>query len=54
MIVTLKTSNTPTLDQVRAFLDGSQPFELHIPDRAQAYACIADTLRVCEQIDRAL
>lgn len=45
MIVTLKTSSTPTLDQVRAFLDGSQPFELHIPDREQAYAFIADTLR---------
>jgi transposase InsO family protein len=45
MIVTLKTSNVPTLDQIRAFLDGSQPFELHIPDREQAYAFIADTLR---------
>ena len=45
MIVTLKTASTPTLDQLRAFLDGSQPFELHIPDRAQAYAFIAETLR---------
>ena len=45
MIVTLKTSNTPTLDQIRAFLDGSQPFDLQIPDREQAYAFIADTLR---------
>ena len=44
MIVTLKTSNTPTLDQIRAFLDGSQPFDLQIPDREQAYAFIADTL----------
>ena len=45
MIVTLKTSSTPTLAQVRAFLDGSQPFELLIPDREQAYDFIADTLR---------
>jgi len=45
MIVTLKTSSIPTLDQMRAFLDGSQPFELEIPDREQAYAFIADTLR---------
>lgn len=45
MIVTLKTSNTLTLDQIRAFLDGSQPFELHIPDREQAYAFIADILK---------
>ncbi len=45
MIVTLKTSNIPTLDQIRAFLDGSQSFELHIPDREQAYAFIADTLQ---------
>jgi transposase InsO family protein len=45
MIVTLKTSNVPTLDQIRALLDGSQPFELHIPDREQAYAFIADTLK---------
>ncbi len=45
MIMTLKTSNVLTLDQIRAFLDGSQPFELQIPDRQQAYAFIADTLR---------
>ena len=45
MIVTLKTSNTLTLDQIQAFLDGSQPFELHIPDREQVYAFIANTLR---------
>jgi hypothetical protein len=44
MIVTFKTSNIPTLDQIRAFLDGSQPFDLHIPDRDQAYAFIAETL----------
>lgn len=44
MIVTLKTSNPLTLDQIRAFLDGSQPFELRIPDREGAYAFIADTL----------
>jgi hypothetical protein len=44
MIVTLKISNPPTLDQIRTFLDGSHPFELHIPDREQAYAFIADTL----------
>lgn len=48
MIVTLKTSNTLTLDQIRALLDGSQPFELRIPDREQAYAFIADIpSRVC-------
>ena len=45
MIVTLKTSKTLTLDQIRAFLDGSQLFELQIPDREQAYAFIADTLK---------
>ena len=45
MIVTLKTSSVPTLDQIRAFLDGSQPFELQIPDRVQAYAFIIGTLK---------
>jgi hypothetical protein len=45
MIVTLKTANVPTLDDIRAFLEGSQPFELEIPDREEAYAFIADTLR---------
>lgn len=45
MIVTLKTANIPTLDQICAFLEGSQPFELQIPDREQAYAFIADTLK---------
>ena len=43
--MTLKTSSVPTLDQIRAFLDGSQTFELQVPDRGQAYAFIADTLR---------
>jgi len=45
MIVTLKTANVPTLDDIRAFLEGSQPFELEIPEREEAYAFIADTLR---------
>jgi len=43
--VTLKTANVPTLDDIRAFLEGSQPFELEIPEREEAYAFIADTLR---------
>lgn len=45
MIVTFKTSSIPTLAQIRAFVDGSQPFELQIPDRDQAYAFIADALK---------
>ena len=45
MIVNFKISNLPTLDQIRAFLGGSQPFELHVPNREQAYAFIADTLK---------
>jgi len=45
MIVTLKTSNTPALGQIRAFLDGSRPFDPRIPGREQAYAFIADTLK---------
>jgi hypothetical protein len=47
MIVTLKISNVPTPDEIRAFLDGSQPFELEIPDRKQAYALFPTRSGVC-------
>jgi hypothetical protein len=43
--VKLHTQGLQTLEQVRAFLDGSQPLEISIEGREQAYAFIAETLR---------
>jgi hypothetical protein len=45
MIVTLNTSAVKSLDQIRAFLDGSEPVGFAIADRRQAYAWIAETLK---------
>jgi transposase InsO family protein len=45
MIVTLNTSAVKSLDQIRAFLDGSEPLGFAIADRRQAYAWIAETLK---------
>jgi len=45
MIVTLKTQGLQTLEQVGAFLEGSQPLGFDAPARETAYAWIADELR---------
>jgi hypothetical protein len=45
MIVNLDTRRLKTLDDVRAFLAGSTPFDLAISERAAAYRWIEDTLR---------
>ena len=45
MIVTLNTSAVKSLDQIRAFLNGSEPLGIAIADRRQAYAWIAETLK---------
>ena len=45
MIVTLNTSAVKSLDQIRAFLDSSEPLGFAIADRRQAYAWIAETLK---------
>ena len=44
MIVTLRTERIRTLDQVRAFLDGSQPADFKLTDRTSAYAFVRRTL----------
>lgn len=46
MIVKLRTQGLQTLDQVQAFLDGSQPLELQVSDRQQAYDFVTQTLRL--------
>jgi DNA-binding MarR family transcriptional regulator len=45
MIVTLKTQGLQNLEQVRAFLDGSQPLGFAAPDRKAAYGFIEEQLR---------
>ena len=45
MIVELHTQGLQTLDQLQAFIDGSQPLDIKIEDRQQAYRFISDTLR---------
>ena len=45
MIVNLDTPRLKTLDDVRAFLAGSSPFEFTLTDRADAYRWIEATLR---------
>jgi len=44
MIVRLDTQRLQTLDQVREFLAGSRPLDLRPQTRAEAYACVAETL----------
>ena len=45
MIVTLQTRRLQTLEQVRAFLDGSEPLDIEVHQREAGYAFVADTLR---------
>ena len=45
MIVTLQTQGLQTLEQIRAFLEGSQPLGFETPQREDAYDFIARTLR---------
>lgn len=45
MIVTLKTQGLQTLEQLRAFLEGTQPLGFEVPDREAANDFIAQTLR---------
>ena len=45
MIVTLDTHRLQTLEQVREFLDGSQPIDLQVQTRAEAYAFVDQTVR---------
>jgi hypothetical protein len=45
MIVTLQTEGLQTLEQIRAFLEGSQPMGFEIPSREAANDLIAQTLR---------
>ena len=40
MVVTLDTHRLQTLEQVREFLDGSQPIDLQVQTRAEAYAFV--------------
>lgn len=44
MIVTLRTERIRTLDQIRAFLDGSQSADFELTDRTSAYAFVGRTL----------
>ncbi len=45
MIVTLQTRRLQTLEQVRAFLDGSEALDIEVHQREAGYAFVADTLR---------
>ena len=45
MIVTLQTQGLQTLEQLRAFLEGSQPIDFDVPQREAANDFIAQTLR---------
>lgn len=45
MIVTLKTQGLQTLEQIRAFLEGSQPLGFDAPTREVAYEWITSELR---------
>ena len=44
MIVTLRTERIRTLDQIRAFLNGSEPADFELTDRSSAYAFVRRTL----------
>lgn len=46
MIVTLQTQALETLEQIQAFLDGSQELKLKIHSRDEAYQFVAQTLRL--------
>ena len=44
MIVTLRTERIRTLDQMRAFVEGSEPADFQITDRTSAYVFVRRTL----------
>jgi hypothetical protein len=46
MIVTLHTQGLQSLEQVRAFLEGSQPLDFEVPNREATYEFIAQNLRL--------
>lgn len=46
MIVTLQTQALETLEQIQAFLDGSQDLDLKIHSRDEAYQFVGQTLRL--------
>lgn len=43
--MTLRTQGLQTLEEVRAVLDGTEPFDFEAPGRAAAYDCTAEQLR---------
>ena len=45
MIVTLLTHRLQTLEQVRAFLDGTDAVELTVADRQAAYGFVSHALK---------
>ena len=45
MIVTLQTQAIQTLEQVRAFVAGTEPVSFTLADRPSAHAWMADTLK---------
>lgn len=45
MLVTLKTEGLQTLEQIHAFLEGSQPLDFEAPRRDAAYAFVSQQLR---------
>jgi hypothetical protein len=45
MIVTLKTQGLQTLEQIRAFLDGTEAIDFKIDNRREAYDFVTETLR---------
>ncbi len=44
MIVTLQTERIGTLEEVRAFMEGNEPVDIKLADRASAYDFIRRTL----------
>jgi len=44
MLVTLKTQGLQTLEQIRGFLQGSQPLDFEVPQRGAAYAFVGQQL----------
>ena len=44
MIETLKTKRVETLDQVRAFVDSSEPVDIAVTDRTRIYRLLRRTL----------
>ena len=45
MIVTLKTQGLQSMEQIRAFLEGTQPLDFDAPDRKARYHWISGELR---------